>query len=246
MSHDRFHDSAGVPWEGREFSQNQWSNDDGSCPPDLAAVLATGKELGAVFEALRGQRLLIPLLAQLGESEVGPNGLQVDKSAELSIVAVATPNGGSAIPAFSSVAEMQKWRPDARPVPVGIEKLALAAVAEGHNQVILDPASHAIGLRRPMLAALAQGVPWRSPEGNPEVRELVEFAARGLDPIQGFSLVAADPDGTLVQPELLVMLKLKPGLGAQDLAALLEEFTSRLQTERYLQLVDSMGLKLVS
>jgi hypothetical protein len=40
-------------------------------------------------------------VAELGESEIGPNGLMVDKSADLAIVAVATPDGQSAIPAFT-------------------------------------------------------------------------------------------------------------------------------------------------
>ena len=72
--HDKFHDSAGVPWEGREFSQNSWSQDDGSTPKVLAEVLDREFDKAALFTALSQSRLLIPLLAELGESGVGAHG----------------------------------------------------------------------------------------------------------------------------------------------------------------------------
>jgi hypothetical protein len=65
--HDKFHDSAGVPWEGREFSQNSWSQDDGSTPKVLAEVFSQDLDKVALFDALSQSRLLIPLLAELGE-----------------------------------------------------------------------------------------------------------------------------------------------------------------------------------
>ena len=116
---DKFHDSAGVPWEGREFSLNQFSSDDGSTPEAVARALSEENfSLAILHESLMQSRLLIPLVAKLAESEVGAHSQLVDKSAELSIVAVATPDGQSAIPAFTSVSHMQLWKSDARPVPI--------------------------------------------------------------------------------------------------------------------------------
>lgn len=246
MSHDRFHDSAGVPWEGREFSANPFSQDDGSAHPDLAAALSGEINLPSVIDALRGKRLLVPLLAQLGDSELGPHGQVVDKSADLSIVAVSTPDGKSAIPAFSSVAAMQAWRSDARPVPVGVEKLAVAAVAEGHERVILDPATVAVGIRRPALAALAQDLPWYSPSENLELRSLVEKALSGRLEVVAFNLLDGDPTGRLTAPELAILLKLEPGLSIEQVQQMMADFGNALQTPRFLELVDSVSVKLVS
>ena len=64
---DRFHDSAGVPWQGREFSDNAFANDDGSTPPALAAVFRNSViDKSELFLALENSRVLIPLIAQLG------------------------------------------------------------------------------------------------------------------------------------------------------------------------------------
>lgn len=246
MSHDRFHDSAGVPWEGRAFSQNQWSNDDGSCPPALAKALEGEVLLEEVVAALRSQRLLVPLIAQLGEGELGPNGLVVDKSADLSIVAVRTPDGGSAIPAFSSVSAMSRWRSDARPVPVPVEKLALAAIAEGHNRIVLDPASNSVVLRRPALAHLAQNLPWTSPSNNPELTALVAEAVEAFGEISACKLMDGDPHGDLSGAELVLVLKLTPGLNQDQVKELLGKFSTRLQGPRFLELVDSVAMRLVS
>jgi len=76
---DKFHDSAGVPWEGREFSLNQFSSDDGSTPEAVARALSEENfSLAILHESLMQSRLLIPLVAQLGDSEVGAHGQLVD------------------------------------------------------------------------------------------------------------------------------------------------------------------------
>ena len=246
MSQDRFHDSAGAPWEGREFRANPWASDDGTAPEQLAQALQGEIDLTAVVNALHGQRLLVPLLAELGESEVGSHGKIIDKSADLSIVAVATPDGKTAIPAFSSVAAMQAWRADARPVPVGVEKLAVAAVGEGHERVILDPATAAVGIRRPALAALAQGLPWSNPSENAELREIVRNVVSAIPEVISFDLIAADPTGKLMVPELQILLRLTPGMGAQRVQQMVSDFAVAIQTPRFLELVDSVSVKLVS
>ena len=58
------------------------------------------------IESLRGQRLLVTLIAEIGQTGIGPHGQTVDKSADLAIVAVATPDDRTAIPAFTSVEDM--------------------------------------------------------------------------------------------------------------------------------------------
>ncbi len=243
--HDRFHDSAGVPWEGREFSQNSWSGDDGSTPEVLRSALAGYLNKQELFAALAQCRLLIPLLAELGESGVGPHGQPVDKSADLAIVAVSTPDGKTAIPAFSSVAEMAAWNATARPVPVEVAKLAVAAVSEGHDRVILNPAGRAVGIRRPALAALAQGFSWTPPHLDARVLELVSAAVASHPEIRSVRVFDADPDAQLVKPELGIEIGLVAGLGQSQLQDLLAQFGVGLQSQEFLKAVDSFTVKLV-
>lgn len=246
MSHDKFHDSAGVPWEGRAFEPNSWAQDDGSCPRPLAELLS--KDLldqSAFLNALRDQRLLIPLLAYLGESEIGPNGVLVDKSADLAIVAVKTPDGKTAIPAFTSVSQLEAWKPEARPVPVDARKVALACAGEGHERLVIDPAGRAVVLRRPALAALAQGLGWQKPEKNPRVRELVQEVASKMDGIFSVDLFDGDPNNDLSHAELKIQLGLRPGITPEGLKQLLHSFTEQLQTKEFSDLVDSISLKIV-
>lgn len=244
--HDKFHDSAGVPWEGREFSQNSWSQDDGSTPAVLAAALEGELDKSKLFIALAESRLLIPLLAELGESGVGPHGQTVDKSADLAIVAVSTPDGKTAIPAFSSVSEMAAWNSAARPVPVDAPKLAVAAVSEGHDRVVLNPAGRAIGLRRPALAALAQGLAWTPAHIDERVQKMVTTAASSHPEIVAVKLFDSDPEANLTKPELGIEIGLIAGLAKPELERVLAEFGVGCQTQEFLQLVDSFTIRLVA
>jgi hypothetical protein len=248
INQNPFADSAGVPWQGRQFSANSWADDDGSTPAAIAQALAVVPEarLSALVEALRESRLLIPLIAELNEAEDGPHGLKVDKSADLAIVAVSTPDGKTAIPAFSSVAELANWRADARPVPVQAAQVMVAAASEGHERVVIDPAGAAIGLRRPALAAIAQGLPWLPAHANPEVLRLVERAAAASGQIDAVRLLAGDPLAKLTGPELVVELSIAPGLGRAELDAVLEVFAADLATEQFRNLVDSVAVRVVA
>lgn len=244
--HDKFSDSAGVPWEGRSFEANRFASDDGQTPAEIQLVLAD-KPVSKpdLVEALKGSRLLIPLIAELGDSEVGPNGLLVEKSADLAIVAVSTPDGQSAIPAFTSVAEMSLWNSDARPVPVEAEKVCLAAAAEGHNRVILNPASNAIALRRPQLAAVAQDIQWTPPHLSELVRQKVLLATKAHLMISSVDLFDGDPDSNLSAAELTIQLGFKPGLTPDSLKEILTDLAARWQVPEFYELVDSFGLKIV-
>lgn len=246
MSQDKYHDSAGVPWEGRSFQGNSWSGDDGSCPAPLAELLAIERvDQVGFLNALRDQRLLIPLVAHIGESELGPNGLMVEKSADLAIVAVKTPDGKSAIPAFTSVAQLQAWKPEARPVPVDASKIALACASEGHERLVIDPAGKPVVLRRPALAALAQGLSWQKPESNPEVVAHVKAVGGEFSEIFSVDLFDGDPSNDLSHAELQIQLGLRSGLSPEGLKDFLHRFTQQLQTPSFSHQVDSITLKLV-
>ncbi len=117
---DRFADSAGVPWEGRKLAANPFAGDDGSARPELIQAIQDFHQSGdpaPVFNEFAKARILIPLVAHLGEAGEGAHGQVVDKSADLSIVTVECPDRQTALPVFSSVAAMAAWNRSARPVP---------------------------------------------------------------------------------------------------------------------------------
>lgn len=225
-------DSAGVPWEGRHFEPNTSADDDGSAPERLIEALRRFRaaELGEreVVDAFREARLLIPLIAHLGESGENHDGVLIDKSQELSIVTVAGPDGRTVLPVFSSVDSMRSWNPLARPVPADASRVALAAASEGTDLVVLDPtAATEFVIRRPALWAIAQSQPWRPSYTDEAVLTAFMAAADGEDVVVAIQLAPGDPDARLAGPELIVHLTLKPGLAKSQLDALLARLQER-------------------
>jgi hypothetical protein len=245
-------DSAGVPWEGRAFPHGAPSDDDGSAPERLIEALRRfrARELGEseVVEAVRASRLLIPLVAVLGEAGVGEHGLVVDKSQELSIVTVAGPDGRNVLPVFSSTAAMSAWNPKARPVPAVGPRVALAAASEETDLVVLDPTSETeFAIRRPALWALAQGESWMP--SYLDQRVLSEFiaAAEPEEAVVAVQLAPGDPDARLAGAELIVQLALVDGLARQELDALLARLQQRWAASEIIAArVDSMSVRLAS
>ncbi|MGM7679801.1 SseB family protein [Microbacterium sp. A94] len=243
-------DSAGVPWEGRSFESNPHAGDDGSADPALLAALlrfraGEGSQV-EVVDAFRSARVLIPLIAEKGEEGVGPHGLAVDKTQELSIVTVAAPDGRTVQPVFSSVTAMQKWDTSARPIPVEAVRAALAASSEDTDLIVVDPTSETeFILRRPAVWAIAQGLAWEPSFHSPEVfAALQESVAHELAVID-VSVASGDPDARLEGPELVVILELMDGLERDTLDAVLARLAQRWAgDDRIAVLADSLSVKL--
>ena len=256
MSHEinpnRFSDSAGVPWEGREIEENRFAGDDGSAPENFLEAISGFRagEVGqaAVVDAIRVSRLLVPLLAQLGESETGANGLKVDKSAELSIVTVKSPDDQEALVVFSSVAAMQRWNPSARPVPTDAIRVCLAAASQLSTRVVVDPGSDTeFVIRRPAIARIAQSLDWQPAELNKEVRAVVGDSVANESQVIDFELSSADPEAKLAGAELQVALKLENGASPSDVRELLERVSKRWsESEGFASAVDSVSIKLLA
>jgi hypothetical protein len=225
-------DSAGVPWEGRSFEHNSHSDDDGSAPERLIEALRRFRshELGEaeVVAALRDSRLLIPLVAVLGEAGTNEHGVRIDKSQELSIVTVAGPDGRTVLPVFTSVAAMAAWNPRARPVPADAVRVALAAASEQTDLVVLDPTSATeFVLRRPALWAIAQAKSWIPSYLDDEVLSEFLASAEPEDSVVAVQLAPGDPEARLAGAELLVHLSLVDGLTRSALDALLSRLQDR-------------------
>ena len=252
MNPNRLSDSAGVPWEGRELEENRFADDDGSAPEEFVRAISGFRsgDLGqaSVVDALRGTRLLVPLLAQLGESEIGANGLKVDKSAELSIVTVKAPDDQDALVVFSSVTAMQRWNPTARPVPTDAIRVCLAAASQLSTRVVIDPGSDSeFVIRRPAIARIAQSLDWQPAELNPAVKAVVEESVASESQVVVFELRSADPEAKLAGAELEVALSLVNGASPADVKDLLERVSKYwAESEEFALNVDSVTIKLLA
>ena len=247
---NRFSDSAGVPWEGRELHENNFANDDGSADVTLIETIRKFQSGEAknedVVAAFSNARLLIPLLADLGESEIGEHGHKVDKSAELSIVTVGTPDDQNGLPVFSSVAAMQRWNASARPVPSDATRVAIAAASEGNTRIILDaegPTEFAI--RRPAIAAIAQEEKWVHPARDSRVSEEFARVLADVEEFLSFDLDDCDPQSRLHSAELQLVLKLAEGLTGERVQELMQGLAKKLAESSVIaEHVDSLRVKL--
>jgi hypothetical protein len=241
-------DSAGVPWEGRSFHPNADADDDGSAPPRVIEAIRRFRagDLGAadVVEALHDARLLLPLLATRGDEGVSPSGLLVDKTQELSLVTAAGPDGRPVLPAFTSVDTMRDWNATARPIPIGVPRIALAVAAEGTPLIVIDPGTPTMFVvRRPAFRALATGERWLPSFEDPEVLQAFLDASAGEQDLAAVQLAPGDPTARLAGAELLVQLSVHAGLSEQGLAALTAGLGERWAAEQVIaDRVDSIGV----
>lgn len=244
-------DSAGRAWAGRSFASqpSPWAGDDGTTPAGYAAALAAfrrgdaGPE--AVLEALRGVRLLVPLLARLGEVEEH-DGRTVDKTAELALVTVGGPDGRPVLPAFSSAAAMRAWNPTARPIPAPARQVALGAAGDGTELVVVDPASpERFGLRRSALEALARDLPWTAPWRDPLVVAALGRAAADEPAVAAVQVSTDDPRASLDGAEVAVAVAVRSGLDRRSAGELVARLQRRWTEDEVIRArVDSMVVRL--
>ncbi|UQA96415.1 SseB family protein [Streptomyces halobius] len=203
-----------------------FSDDDGSADPALAAALAAyGADRTTepqLLSALTGARLLVPVVAVLGETETGDEGgreasnkggggrreggrpggtpagvavgrreggrpggtpagvavgrrvggLRREKTSDMAVPTLQAPDGRRALPAFTSMETLQRWRPDARPVAVPLRQALLAASHEQADTVVLDLAGPVTyQLTGAALRALAEGRESADPLNDPAVTD---------------------------------------------------------------------------
>ncbi|NJQ17437.1 SseB family protein [Streptomyces bohaiensis] len=183
--------------------RSPFADDDGSADPDLVAALSHWAEhredpgaQDAVVALLTDARLLVPVVAVLGEAETGPDGLKREKSSEMAVLTLERPGGRRTLPVFSSTEALLRWRPDARPVAVTPQQALQAAVQEGVGSLVLDlagPVPYEIAGRA--LRALATG---GAPVDGPEVAGAVRALLAAEPGVVAAQLVpGGETDGTL-------------------------------------------------
>ena len=113
--------------------------------PGLEAALASYAQdpetrHAATLAVLQHTRLLVPVVAVLGEAEVDPSGLAHDKTSDMATVLMRGRDGRTALLAFTGTETLHRWQPDARPVPVPAAQAAQAALQDGAAALVVDVA----------------------------------------------------------------------------------------------------------
>jgi SseB protein N-terminal domain len=172
----------------------RFRDDDGCADPRATAALAAfasgeGSE-HAALTALSCSRLLVPVVAVGDEGGAGgAGGAGGEKHSEMSLPTLVGRDGRRAVPAFTGLETLARWRRQARPVPVQAA-LVWQAAAEDGCAVVVDVAGPVpLAVDGARLAALAGGQPVPPPHEDPDVLTAVRAAAAGLPLITGLRLV---------------------------------------------------------
>jgi hypothetical protein len=142
---------------------------------------------------------------------------------------------------------MQKWKPEARPVPVEARRAALAAVADGAQWIVIDPQSPTeIVLRRPTVEAIAQGTPWVPNQIDPMLQSVFDESITDEPFVKAIRMTSGDPDARGRDEELVVQVVLPPSLEQNEVERVVRSLSNKwAQQEIFSQRVDSMRLQLV-
>jgi hypothetical protein len=128
----------------REILDTGFGDDDGSVAPQVAAALAAYQRDPSTYretlQVVQDARLLVPVVALLGEVEHDDDGLARDKSSEMATVLMTSSAGRTALMAFTCTRSMRRWRADSRPVPVSVPQAAQAALQDGAEALLVDVA----------------------------------------------------------------------------------------------------------
>ncbi|MEW1689493.1 SseB family protein [Streptomyces sp. NPDC091265] len=185
----------------KNIPDSGYSDDDGTADPALTVALAAWAEdrkaVGPVLEALKGARLLVPVVAVLGEVEEDGNGRRREKTSDMAVPTLQA-GGRRALPAFTSTASLARWDPQARPVAVPLHQALQAAAHEKADTVVLDLAGPvAFELTGSALLALAEGRTSADPLDDPAVTSAVRDAVAAEPAVLRAHLGPGRADGTL-------------------------------------------------
>lgn len=139
-------------------------SDDGAPDAHLAAALQAwagrpdAAERAEVLASLGTARVFLALAARPTGTEVSETtGLVQERTAEMSLLSVVAADGARALPVFSDGHAVQRWRAEARPVPVPGRLACLTALDDGAEAVLLDPPTSGFVVAAAEVGALAAG-----------------------------------------------------------------------------------------
>ncbi len=208
-------------------AQGGFADDDGAADAALRTALAHARDVDGpqeVSAALVGARLLIPIVAAPSTHDGRNRG---EHGADLALVTVIGRDGRRALPAFTDLDALARWRTEARPVPVRAEQAAAATYDEGAEALVLDiagPTPHVVQGTR--LAALAGGHQWRPAHADRQV----------LTAVQGHLLEVAGSSVTAFvrpseQADALVLLVPAPNLAPVEVQRIARALAERVAAD---------------
>ena len=220
-----------------------FADDDGTADPALARALERWSQDRAVepevLAALLPSRLIVPIVALLGEVETDGNGLRHEKTSDMAVPVIEAADGRRALPAFTSLESLARWRADARPAPVAAPQAVLTAYSERADTLLVDPAGPvAYQLTGARMRAVAELRAYLPPARDPEVREAVRQVLAG-EPVvaAGYLRSGGGADGTLA-------LVLDPDTADTEVRAVADRLVAALVADPVLRVRLDRGLEL--
>lgn len=127
----------------RSIPDPGFAGDDGAADPAVIQALSSyaadpDRRHAATLEVLQHARLLVPVVAVLGEVEHDEQGLAHDKTSDMAAVLITGRDGRTALLSFTSTASMRTWNPEARPVAVSARLAARAALQDEADALLVD------------------------------------------------------------------------------------------------------------
>jgi SseB protein N-terminal domain len=244
---------------GRNLPSTGFDGDDGTADPALIAVLAAARrdEAGVypAYAALAGRRVLVPVVAVLGETEaaetLGPDGepLRRDKDSDMAVVTLVAGDGTKALPVFTSVQALAEWaaeagHPQARPIPVAVEKAAAAALQEQAAVLLIDlggPGQFEIS--GSALRAFAQGRKPLPPAVDPEVMAAIKRVLSSVPEVA--EVLDSARLGQAAEEVTMLALGFVPGTDPATLADPLQQVAAGISADPLLRERLSGGLQIV-
>jgi hypothetical protein len=167
---------------GARILESSFPGDTGEQPAAVAAALAAyaadAEAYPQVLAALQSSRLLVPVVALLGEVEYDDRGLAHDTSSDMAAVLMQGRDGRMALLAFTGAPQLEAWNAEARPVPVPAQVAAQSAIQDEAAALVVDIAGPVtlvvegedlLGLASGWTLAQVGGRPaWLRPEQQPE------------------------------------------------------------------------------
>ncbi|HEV8528042.1 MAG TPA: SseB family protein [Actinomycetes bacterium] len=170
-----------------------------------------------------------PGVARVGVEPRAGRASPSEKAVEVMLITIKGSDGRIALPAFTSLDALSRWKAGARPVPASTQRVCAGALSEGADLVVIDPAGPAtVELSGAVLWARAEGRAMAPLADDPAVIGAIRDATE--DMARAFS-------GTFLQPgadqstDLVIQLVARAGADPAELRDAAAELASRLAAD---------------
>lgn len=147
----------------RDIPDPGFAGDSGAVADEVTAALAAYSSnpdgrYHSTLAVVADARLLVPVMAVLGEVEYDGRGVAHDKTSDMATVLIRGKDGRTALLAFTCTESLQRWNPQARPVPVRTARAAEAGLQDQAAAIVVDVAGPVMFvIEEHDLRALAEG-----------------------------------------------------------------------------------------